>query len=364
MTLPVLHLEGAAYDQGRQHGLALADRIAENLDVYFDRFQREGKLSLEETRQRAEHYLPVFEGTQYLAGMRGVADGANQSLQDILVLNVRYELLYFQFGVNALVDGCTAFAIMPEAAANGHLLIGQNWDWIPQVLGAVVHTTEPDGFETLSFTEAGIVGGKIGLNSAGLGLAINGLLTTVDDWSRREPPFHLRCYDILRAQHLDAATRFVTGTRRACSTNFLLAQTPDRVLDFEAAPDALRCLEPTGGLIVHANHFLDPDALGIEEPVTDRRPHSYTRQARMHALLSARQPVAIGDLEVALRDHDDYPDGICRHQNLDDPEEERYITVTSAIMDLEERSLRLTDGPPCEHLYDGYSLPHTALIGR
>jgi isopenicillin-N N-acyltransferase-like protein len=65
-----------------------------------------------------------------------------------------------------------------------------------------------------------------------------------------------------------------------------------------------------------------------------------------------------------LRDHDDYPDGICRHQNLDDPDEERYITVTSAIMDLADLSLRLTDGPPCEHLYDGYSLPHTAMLGR
>jgi len=54
--------------------------------------------------------------------------------------------------------------------------------------------------------------------------------------------------------------------------------------------------------------------------------------------------------------HDDYPDSICRHLNPEDPEEERYITVTSAIMDLEDLSLRLTDGPPCEHLYDGYTV--------
>jgi isopenicillin-N N-acyltransferase-like protein len=81
-------------------------------------------------------------------------------------------------------------------------------------------------------------------------------------------------------------------------------------------------------------------------------------------LLEARAPVSLGDLEVSLRDHDRYPDSICRHENRDDPPEEWCITVTSAIMDLEERSLRLTDGPPCEHLYEGYSLPHTALIGR
>ena len=36
---------------------------------------------------------------------------------------------------------------------------------------------------TLAFTEAGIFGGKIGLNSAGLGLAINGITTVDDDWA-------------------------------------------------------------------------------------------------------------------------------------------------------------------------------------
>jgi hypothetical protein len=33
-------------------------------------------------------------------------------------------------------------------------------------------------------------------------------------------------------------------------------------------------------------------------------------------------------------------------------------------MDLEELSVRLTDGQPCEHLYEESSIPHTALLGR
>jgi isopenicillin-N N-acyltransferase-like protein len=40
--------------------------------------------------------------------------------------------------------------------------------------GAVLHTTDDDSFETLAYTESGIVGAKIGLNTAGLGLCING----------------------------------------------------------------------------------------------------------------------------------------------------------------------------------------------
>src|SRR5207248_6340613 len=163
-------------------------------------------------------------------------------------------------------DGCTSFGVLPEAAANGHLLLGENWDWIPEVLGAVLHTREPDGLETLSFTEAGIVGGKIGLNSSGLGLAINGLLSTADDWSRLQSPFHLRCFDILRQRSFEAAKAIVTSTPRACSTNFLIAQTPDHVVDVEAAPESVRELGAIGGCAVHANHFLDPEQLEVVEP--------------------------------------------------------------------------------------------------
>jgi len=363
VTLPVLHLDGAPYDQGHQHGRALREAIAANVEVYFERFDQEGKLKPAEARERAARYEPVLKRHPYFEAMRGVAAGSGVAFIDVLVLNLRYELLYFQQGVCAMVDGCTAFAVLPEAAANEHLLIGQNWDWIAEVRGAVVHTRDDDGFETLSFTEAGIVGGKIGLNSAGLGLTINGLWSTSDDWARLEAPFHVRCYDILRSRELADAEQVIAGSARACSTNFLLAQVPSTAVDVEAAPESVRRIE-SSKFIVHANHFIDPNALGIVEPPVERRPHSYHRQARLTELLDARQPVSIGDLEACLRDHDDFPDSLCRHVNPEDPPEDWVITVTSVIMDLEERSLRVTDGQPCEHLYDAYSLSHTALLGH
>jgi isopenicillin-N N-acyltransferase-like protein len=364
MVLPVVHVDGEPYEQGRQHGIALRDRIGHNLEVYFDRFLREGQLEADEARSRAAQYIPLLNGHPYLDALLGIAAGSGQTLIDVLALNVRYELLYYQYGVCGIsgADGCTAFAVLPEASANGHLLLGQNWDWIPEVEGAVLHTRDPDGLETLSFTEAGIVGGKIGLNSAGLGLTINGLMSTADDWSRSVMPFHVRCYEILRRQTMTEAADVVIRGKRSCSANFLIAQTPDAAVDLEAAPDTVREITPEAGVIVHTNHFLDPERLGIVEPATERRPHTNWRLSRMRTLLDARAPVAVGDLEVSLRDHDHFPDSVCRHANRDDPPEEWCITVTSAIMDLEELSLRLTDGPPCEHQYEGYSIPHTALL--
>lgn len=360
MGLPVVELDGDAFEQGRQHGLALRDEIAHNLSVYYDRFEREALLQPGEVRERAEHFVPILQAyPEYWEAMRGLAEASGQQLIDIVMLNARYELLYYQYSIIPVggPDGCTSFAVLPDASANGHLLIGENWDWIPEVAGALLHTRYDDGFSTLAFTEAGIIGGKIGLNSAGLGLAINGLLSTDDDWSRPVKPFHVRCYEILRVRDFDLARRVITDTRRACSANFVIAQAPDRALGIEAAPETACSIGATRGLLAHTNHFLDAMHLGIEEPpLAERRPQSHTRLARMRELLDARAPLSVADLQECLRDHDNFPDSVCRHVHPDDPPEEACPTVVSVVMDLADRALWIADGQPCEHVYEQYRL--------
>jgi isopenicillin-N N-acyltransferase-like protein len=360
VTLPVVQLDGEPLDQGRQHGLALRDQIAHNVAVYYDRFAQEGQLAPDLVRSRTARYLPVLEDhVAYYDVVRGIAETSGVELIDVVMLNVRYELLYYQYSVLPVggPDGCTSFALLPEATAAGHLLMGENWDWIPEIQGALLHTRWlASGFETLSFTEAGIVGGKIGLNSAGLGLAINGLLTTSDEWSRLATPFHVRCYAILRSETLAQATSLITSTARACSANFVVAQPPDRVIDIEAAPNATCERFPEDGSLAHTNHFLDPRELDVEEPNSERRPHSHTRLARMRELLDARRPLSVGDVQACLRDHDNYPDSICRHIHPDDPPQEACVTVVSTVMDLDARTLWLADGPPCERVFERYAL--------
>src|SRR3989304_4780182 len=122
---------------------------------------------------------------------------------------------------------------------------------------------------SLGFTEAGIAGAKIGLNDAGLGLAINGLVSDRDTWSRPKKPFHVRCWEVLAARSLDDALRAVAGSPRSCSSNFLIAKagtSSPEVVDLELAPDTERRLAPEGGFLCHANHFLETDRLGIRPP--------------------------------------------------------------------------------------------------
>ncbi|CAA9549416.1 MAG: Acyl-coenzyme A:6-aminopenicillanic-acid-acyltransferase 40 kDa form (Isopenicillin-N N-acyltransferase) [Contains: Acyl-coenzyme A:6-aminopenicillanic-acid-acyltransferase 11 kDa subunit; Acyl-coenzyme A:6-aminopenicillanic-acid-acyltransferase 29 kDa subunit] [uncultured Thermomicrobiales bacterium] len=368
MTLPLLHLSGSPYEQGVAHGRALGRQIAHNLDIYFARFEREAKLVPDEVIARARRYAEALEASapDYHAGMRGIAAGAGQDLDRIAALNVRYELLYYQFGQNATnvrnPDGCTAFAVGPAASASGHLLIGENWDWIPEVRGALLHTIEPDGMETLGFTEAGIFGAKIGLNSAGIGLVINGMTTTDDDWSRLSLPFHARCRAILRSRDLDAAIAVVVAAPRACAANFLLAQTPDRLVNIEAAPERTRRWDAEEARLCHTNHFLDPRALGVVEPEIERGPDSQDRLARMRTLLDGDRPLAFEILAAALRDSEGAPDAICRHPDPTQPPEERYATVVSVIMDLHAQTLWISDGPPDQAPYARVALADLAAM--
>jgi isopenicillin-N N-acyltransferase-like protein len=358
MSLPLLRLSGRPYEQGLEHGHRLRDSIAHNLAVYFERFESEAGLARSEVARRSGVYLGALQATaaDYVAGMQGIADGSGFDLQDVVALNVRYELIYCQVSAMAMAEGCTSFAVLPERSVGGHLLMGQNWDWIPEVKGTVVHTREEGGQETLSFTEAGIFGGKIGLNSAGVGLAVNGMLSTEDDWTRLSRPFHVRCFEILRARSLPEAVDVIARERRACAANFLISDAASGAVDVEAAPDRMRAIEPQTGWLAHTNHFFEPHLLGTSEPPNPRRKYSFSRCRRISALLDSTRPADVSQLQAILRDHHGRPNSLCRHPDLDFPPAQRHITVTSVIMDLHERRMWITDGQPCRSPYDELAL--------
>jgi len=55
-------------------------------------------------------------------------------------------------------------------------------------------------------------------------------------------------------------------------------------------------------------------------------------------------------------DHFGKPHSICTHINPTVVEDKRVETVASVIMDLDERSLNITKGPPCLSEYEKYTL--------
>jgi isopenicillin-N N-acyltransferase-like protein len=231
------------------------------------------------------------------------------------------------------------------------------------VAGLLLHVTRPDGLRILCFTEAGVAGGKIGMNSAGLGLVTNGLLSNEDDWSRLGRPFHLRTWEVLCSRDLNAAVKAAGDGVRSCSANFLMAQAagPGRggAVSLEAAPRATCQIGPSNGILAHANHFLDSERLGIWQPIVEERRSTYNRCSRMEHLL--RHAAGDGGIEAEtllaiLRDHDEYPESICRHPNPALPETDRYETVVSVVMDLHAGRMLTSAGPPCRADYLEYTV--------
>jgi isopenicillin-N N-acyltransferase like protein len=296
--------------------------------------------------------------------MEGVALGSKTRLLEITALNVRYELMYSQFAKIGLkskprVDGCTAFAAMPEATINRHLLMAENWDWIPQVEGLFLKIRPTAGPGVLCFTEAGVVGGKIGLNSEGIGLAINGLISNTDDWERLRKPFHVRCSEILGSNTLTQAVSRITRGERSCSANFIVGQQTKlgagKIVDIESAPEATGALSPENGILAHTNHFSNPERLGVKQVLDNERKSTLHRFARISNLLrqmrSGNGKLTITKAENVLRDHDGKPESVCRHENQALSTDERYRTVVSVVMDLYTGQIQTTLGSPCEREY-------------
>ncbi len=364
--LPLLELGADPYQRGLQHGQTMAGAIRDNLETYLRRFEA-GGVSREAAQAEGVKWVEVIasHSPEYAEEMRGLAEGSGLPLSDIAMLNARYEIIYSVFGGEAEAvagrgaepDGCTSFGALPEATASGHTLIGQNWDWLSGIKGRtlILRVRRPEKPDFVGFTEAGIVGCKMGVNEAGIGLVVNGLVSDEDGRTPYLKAFHLRCREVLDAWTMDKALLPLIESDRVGSANVMLGHGDGEVIDIEASPRDANYLYPQDGLITHANHFVHPKSVASRfERIT---PSTLYRAARLDRLLRRH----LGRLEAAhfedaLRDHFSRPASICRHEDPTQPEAKRGCSVTSAIIDLSARTLYATDGPPCENAYQEFAL--------
>jgi isopenicillin-N N-acyltransferase-like protein len=86
-------------------------------------------------------------------------------------------------------------------------------------------------------------------------------------------------------------------------------------------------------------------------------PSTLYRASRSRKLLSTdRGEIGTEILRSALQDHFGNPSSICKHTDESLPEVERKQTNASFIIDLENRRLLATRGPPCRSEYREYAL--------
>jgi isopenicillin-N N-acyltransferase-like protein len=328
-------------------------------DAYEEVFGHYASWSWDKVTAEAGRYVSPIRAfrPEYLAELHGMAEGSGLRFEDVLALNVRSEVMFAARARQALsrpVAGggeCTAFAALPERPG-GQVLIGQNWDWLLHSFDTVVvlEARQIGKPAYVTVVEAGLLA-KLGMNSAGIGLATNAIVTDLD---RGEPgiPFHVLLRSVLDAVTVTDALAGLQAGFRSSSANYLLASADGVALGVEAAPgdfSRLRVAEPEDGLLLHTNHLLHAQP-GVTDVSLWAMPDSAVRLQRARAIARGGDRSRAA-LTAMLSDHADQPGSICAHADERQPRLDQSATVASVVMDLGERRLWLADGQPCQTPY-------------
>jgi isopenicillin-N N-acyltransferase like protein len=357
---PHVRTGGDAYGRGRLYGEAARERVHRSLEAYEGVFRHYAGWDWPTVTAEARRFeAPIGEfGARYLDEVRGIADGAGVAFDDVLALNVRTEVMFSAKAKQAaeherMVGECSSFAALPAETATGHTLVGQNWDWLPHSFDTVVvlEVEQDDGPAFVTVVEAGLLA-KTGLNSAGLAVATNALVTD-DDLGRPGVPYHVLLRALFDCETLRDALATLQTRPRSSSANYLLASSDGMAADVEAAPgdfSRLFLVFPQDGLLLHTNHFV-ASAFDGRDVGRWVMPDSPFRLERLRTALAGRSGFRVEDFQVALADHADHPYGVCCHPDVRVDPYEQGATVASVIVDLDTRTLWLADGHPCSTPY-------------
>ena len=325
---PILHLQGDPQQRGQQYGSQAAQLIRHSIASYARQFAYRCGLTWQQAQTQAEGSLPWLERhvPHLLEEIQGIAAGSGFRFAEILALNLRTEILSrsvvggshpdcaaalehnLQNGVpqypadpvheckviENLINPspaksdwgeCTTLAALPQVTSTHHTYLAQTWDWLGEQRRACVllrvHSDTHPAYLTL--TEAGILA-KIGLNQAGLAVALNLLRSTLDGQTEGMP-VHLLLRLLLECEEWQQAVERVGSYPYTASSCVSVAGTagqavglqPAKATSFEISPRGIGLHLPQGGILAHTNHFLDPALREDELPP----PHRILHKARL-----------------------------------------------------------------------------------
>ena len=353
--VPVISVRGKPFERGQQYGSQAQALIKKNLELYFDLWRSLWGAKRPDVLKHCKALGPVIGeyDAEILEEMQGIARGAGLSLEEIVALNARYEMVFAQTAVATAGGGCTSIAAMPAVTGNGHTLLGQNWDYKErfQGLSVVLEVEREGGPGIVMHAEAGTVGHK-GMNSAGLGICLNALVSSRDRFEVTTP-FLIVGRAVLHADSFSRAVKAVLNAKVTVSFNFLIAHRDGEAIDLEVSPLDVGFLHPDNGVLTHSNHFIAmnnrPDMVDLFKATA---PDTLFRAERARRLIEVeRGKVDVGSFQRVFSDHFSYPNSICRHVDTREEEPRHLATLSSAIMDLTARAFYLTEGTPCQNAY-------------
>ena len=265
--------------------------------------------------------------------MRGIAKGSDHDILDIIAINIRTEIAFGLFS-----DGCTSLYWKMSKRS----LLGQNWDWMEeQKQNLILITIMQEGKPTIKMVnEAGMLG-KIGMNSAGVGVLFNAIRAKGLDMHRMPVHFGLRA--VLESSSAKEAVETLERVGMASSAHMLIGDAGEAVgLEFSSTTFA-RLLMDEEGRVIHSNHYIGEHPGVVDTKWMDC---SDFRVERMGSLTDAfaekGQEPSFSEFSHLFEDEKNFPSAICRKQEG----ESNCATLFNIVMDLREKRAVVRMGRP------------------
>jgi len=354
-----VELTGSPRERGYRYGEDCKDTIQHLLDAHYVFYDREIKISKGMLVNEASKLISFVDeySPEIAEEMRGTAEGAGVKYEEILVLSGFIELYYPK-----IFGGCTTLAVSSKVTSDGETYIAQNNDealnpWLEGDCVVLLKIRRKTGPDVLTYAYVGVPG-MMGVNSAGIGLCINALLCEI---STIGAPLLTVTREILHQKTLEDAMNAVKRAKRGNSLNFGLADSKGRICDIECTPKSVDCLFVDDQYFVHTNHFLSKK-IGIAKDIIRESGMGFGRDSvfryeRMNTLINEKKGrVDLQTIISFFRDHENYPDSICRHVNLKDSVAEKAKTFDSMIFATSQKKAWITRGNACENEYHPYEI--------
>jgi isopenicillin-N N-acyltransferase-like protein len=317
----------AATGDDREFGATWRAAIERTFDGYVELFAAYGvrleqvrdwgAMALAETRAWAPALADEIED---------VAAGAGLQPWQLGALNGRTEIL-----AAASVAGegeCSTSVVLDKTPRTV-----QTWDWLGMVRYAMVVRTYQ---RVCTFTEFGVVG-KIGVNSAGLGVHFN-VLRHLSDHAEIGVPVHVVARRILdEASTVDEAAELARSARLSASS-VLTVVTAGQARCLELSPAGVAEL-PADGFLVHTNHFLDA-GLAVGERMVPEESTTFARLAELRERIGELGAADRTARAEALR-------GVCAHADPALPPHQRWESLATISLDVADRRMYVHHGGPC-----------------
>jgi isopenicillin-N N-acyltransferase-like protein len=335
-----IDIAGTAHERGVMHGEQLRSEISDALGFYREIFM----LPEASVLDQAAHFQRVITAfnADYGEEIRGISDGSGQELLWIVALNARTEILALKGKTS--VNECTSMCF-PDRP-----VLGQTWDWGEplEALCAVMRIGRPDGHVIRMLGEPGIIG-KIGMNSAGLGVCLN-ILTLGGGLDG--VPIHVMLRAILDCKSAGEAAVVINRAPTGKSSNVIVADSSGYCFDTEFAGGETLNPDSFNGNFIHTNHYLGREINAPDDPLffnSRARMNTATKRVSQSVEFTAARMIEV----LSDRSHEQFP---IHRPYVPDDILRSVGTVATIVMDLSAQELHIRKGNDPDNTFTSFAV--------